>query len=68
MEAAAGTRPRKIISVISPAYNEEGNVRSCHEAVRSAMAPLADRYDYEHLFGDNCSTDSTLDILREIAR
>ena len=31
------------------------------------MAPLADRYDYEHLFGDNCSTDRTLPILREIA-
>jgi glycosyltransferase involved in cell wall biosynthesis len=31
------------------------------------MEPLTDRYDYEHVFGDNCSTDRTLDILREIA-
>lgn len=30
------------------------------------MQPLLDRYEYEHIFGDNCSTDKTLPILREI--
>jgi glycosyltransferase involved in cell wall biosynthesis len=58
---------KKLISIISPAYNEEGNVRRCYEDVRAVMAPLSDRYDYEHLFGDNCSTDRTLEILRAIA-
>ncbi len=59
--------PKKLISIISPAFNEEGNIRRCHEEVRAVMEPLLDRYDYEHIFGDNCSTDGTLGILRELA-
>jgi glycosyltransferase involved in cell wall biosynthesis len=58
---------RKKISILSPAYNEEGNVERCYEEVRAAMAPLSHRYDYEHLFADNCSTDRTLEILRRLA-
>lgn len=58
---------KKKITILSPAFNEEGNVRRCYEAVRAVMQPLLDRYDYEHIFGDNCSTDRTLPILREIA-
>ncbi|HEY3399712.1 MAG TPA: glycosyltransferase family 2 protein [Geothrix sp.] len=59
--------PKKLISIISPAYNEEGNIRRCYEEVKAVMAQMSDRYDYEHIFGDNCSSDRTLDILREIA-
>ncbi len=58
---------KKLISIISPAFNEEGNVRRCYEEVRAIMEPLLDHYEYEHIFGDNCSTDGTLGILREIA-
>ena len=58
---------KKRISILSPAFNEEDNVRRCYEEVRAVMEPLLDRYDYEHLFGDNCSTDRTLPILRELA-
>ena len=58
---------KKKISILSPAFNEEGNVRRCYEEVRTIMQPLLDRYDYEHIFGDNCSTDRTLQILRGIA-
>ncbi len=58
---------KKKISILSPAFNEEGNVRRCYEEVRAIMQPLLDRYEYEHIFGDNCSSDRTLQILREIA-
>lgn len=58
---------KKRISIFSPAYNEEGNIERCYEEVRAIMAPLSDRYEYEHLFGDNCSTDRTLEILRGLA-
>ena len=58
---------KKKITILSGAYNEEGSVRRCYEEVRAVMQPLLDRYDYEHIFGDNCSTDRTLQILREIA-
>ena len=59
---------KKKISILSPAFNEEGNVQRCYEEVRSIMQPLLDRYEYEHIFGDNCSTDKTLAILRDIAK
>ena len=57
----------KKISIITPVYNEAETVRRCHAVIAQIMGSLSDRYEYEHLFGDNCSTDNTLEILREIA-
>lgn len=57
----------KKISIVSPAYNEEGNVRTCYEAVRTLFeGPLA-AYQREHIFADNASTDNTPHILRDLA-
>lgn len=58
---------RPLISIVSPAYNEAGNIRRCHEEVARVMGNHLDEYDYEHLIGDNCSTDETLAILKEIS-
>jgi glycosyltransferase involved in cell wall biosynthesis len=58
---------KKKLTIGTPCYQEELNVRRCYEAVRDVLAPLADRYEYEHIFGDNGSSDRTLEILREIA-
>lgn len=58
---------RKLITIISPCYNEADNVEECCKAVRELFAgPLAG-YDYEHIFSDNASTDATPDILRKLA-
>lgn len=57
----------KKISVVSPAFNELDNVRACHEAVAALFDGPLSGYDHEHIFADNCSTDGTPDILREIA-
>jgi glycosyltransferase involved in cell wall biosynthesis len=57
----------KTISILTPAFNEEGNVREVYERVRSVIASLG-KYRYEHVFIDNASTDNTFAILREIAR
>jgi glycosyltransferase involved in cell wall biosynthesis len=55
------------ISMLTPCFNEEANVRLCAEAVAEVMrGPLAG-YDYEHVFCDNASTDRTVEILRELA-
>jgi glycosyltransferase involved in cell wall biosynthesis len=61
------TRPRKHISIVTPCYNEEGNVRALYEAVRQVFAGLG-HYTYEHIFIDNASKDATLAILKDIAR
>jgi glycosyltransferase involved in cell wall biosynthesis len=56
----------KTISVVTPCYNEEGNVREVYERVRDLMLSLG-KYRYEHVFIDNASTDATFVILSEIA-
>jgi glycosyltransferase involved in cell wall biosynthesis len=56
----------KTISVVTPCYNEEGNVREVYERVRDLMLKLG-RYRYEHIFIDNASRDTTFAILAGIA-
>lgn len=56
----------KTISILTPCYNEEGNVLSVYNQVREVMAQVG-RYDYEHVFIDNSSTDNTVAILKSIA-
>ena len=58
---------KKKLTIGTPCYQEELNVRRCYEEVKRVLEPLSDRYEYEHIFGDNGSTDGTLAILREIA-
>lgn len=50
----------KKISVITPCYNEEVNVEICAQELRKVMREQLPGYDYEHIFADNASTDSTL--------
>lgn len=57
---------RKLISVVTPCYNEQGNVRELARQVAEVFAGLP-QYDYEHIFADNCSTDGTLTELRDMA-
>ncbi len=56
----------KTVSVVTPCFNEEGNVREVYERVRDLMSSLG-KYRYEHIFIDNASRDTTFAILREIA-
>jgi glycosyltransferase involved in cell wall biosynthesis len=57
----------KTISIITPCFNEEGNVRELYNRVRAAMVSVG-RYRYEHIFIDNSSRDRTVAVLKEIAR
>jgi glycosyltransferase involved in cell wall biosynthesis len=64
--AAATHGSRKLISVVSPCYNEQGNVRELARQIADVFAALP-QYDYELIFADNCSTDGTLAELRQLA-
>lgn len=55
----------KKISIMVPCYNEEENVIPMSEALVAELEKLP-QYDYEILFIDNCSLDTTRDKLREI--
>ena len=56
----------KTISILTGCFNEESNVQELYERVRAAMMK-AGRYNYEHIFTDNCSSDNTVAILKRIA-
>ena len=56
----------KVISIVTPCFNEEENVALVVERVRLVMGGLAG-YDYEHIFIDNCSTDQTVAKLKGMA-
>ena len=57
---------RKLITIMTPCYNEALNVRELHRRVQ-AMAATLPEYRFEHLFVDNASKDGTVDVLREMA-
>ena len=56
----------KHISVMTPCYNEEGNIRNIYTAVKEQFDKMP-QYTYEHIFIDNYSTDNSRKILRELA-
>ncbi len=58
--------PRKLISVVTPCYNEEENVAELVKQIREVFAHELSGYDYEHILIDNASTDGTVAILRKI--
>lgn len=49
----------KLISVVTPCFNEVENVKILHERISKAFDGLTE-YDYEHIFIDNASTDATV--------
>lgn len=56
----------KKISVVIPCYNEEGNVRELYRRLKTVLEKIGN--DYELIFIDNKSTDSTRDILCQLAQ
>ena len=52
--------------MLTPCYNEEGNVEVLYERIRAVFAQLPE-YSYEQVFIDNASIDGTADILRGLA-
>jgi glycosyltransferase involved in cell wall biosynthesis len=55
----------KLISIVTPCFNEQENVQELHDRIKQVMKELP--YNYEHIFIDNASTDNTVAILRELA-
>lgn len=59
----------KTISIFTTCYNEEENVKELYYNVKKELEWLNKNkgYNYEHVFIDNASTDSTVRILKDIA-
>ena len=58
---------KKKISILTPCFNEEGNVEELYKQVKAQFEALKARYDDEHIFIDNASQDRTVEILKGIA-
>jgi glycosyltransferase involved in cell wall biosynthesis len=55
----------KLISIVTPCYNEEDNVDELCNRIAAVMRSLP--YDYEHILIDNHSTDSTVTKIKALA-
>lgn len=56
----------KLISIITPCYNEEDNITELCARIAAVFKDLP-QYQYEHIVIDNASTDNTVNILKSIA-
>jgi glycosyltransferase involved in cell wall biosynthesis len=57
---------KKLISIVTPTYNEIDNIELLLNRIRDVIAPLQ-QYDFEILVIDNCSKDGTQEKIRELA-
>jgi polyisoprenyl-phosphate glycosyltransferase len=64
--SAESALPRKLLSIIMPARNEEANLLRAYEEVTAVMAGLS--CDHEVLIIDNDSTDGTTAVAAELCR
>ena len=55
-----------LVSIVVPVYNEEENIAIFYNAVTKVMTGLP--YEYELIYVDDGSTDSSVVVLREIAK
>lgn len=58
---------RKLISIVTPCYNEELNVPEHFQQVSKVIDSYREEFDFEHIYTDNCSPDKTFDALSKIA-
>ena len=56
---------KKLVSVVLPCFNEEGNVKNIAEAIIKEFSKLP-QYNYEIIFIDNDSKDNTRNIIRNM--
>jgi glycosyltransferase involved in cell wall biosynthesis len=54
------------ISIVTPTFNEEENIKKLCFDIKVEMEKM--NIDYEHIVIDNCSTDKTIDLLKDICR
>lgn len=59
-------KSKKLLSIISPCYNEEGNIDELYKRVSQVFSQYP-QYNFEYLFIDNASTDNTIDKLKDLA-
>jgi glycosyltransferase involved in cell wall biosynthesis len=57
---------KTLISIVTPCFNEEQNVEELAQRIKIVMKEL--NYDYEHIFIDNASSDSTVEKIKRLCQ
>jgi glycosyltransferase involved in cell wall biosynthesis len=55
---------KKLISIVTPTFNEEKDIYSLSKAISLQMDNS--NFDYEHIIIDNASTDNTQEVIRKL--
>lgn len=56
----------KLVSIVLPCYNEELNIPILYQRLNEVTTSISN-YKFEFIFIDNCSTDSTVKVIEDIA-
>lgn len=58
---------KKLISIVTPAYNEAENLPILATEIKAVMEPLLHTYDYELIMVSDGSTDGTWQVIKDLA-
>lgn len=61
-------KQKQLVSIVVPVFNEENNIQIFYEAAKKELVKLSERFDYEFIFTDNCSSDNTFPFLKKLAK
>ena len=59
---------KKLISIITPVYNEEESLENYFQKITEALKKHNEKYTFEIIITDNCSTDNTFSILKNFSK
>jgi dolichol-phosphate mannosyltransferase len=59
-------KKRGLISIICPVHNERESIPVFYSRLQSSIAPLRKNYEFELIFINDSSTDSTLSVIQEL--
>jgi len=57
---------KTLISIIIPVFNEKESIPLLYKRLRNVIDSLNKKYEFEILFTNNCSTDSTLETIQKL--
>ncbi len=60
------SKNKKIISFVFPVYNEEGTINELYERISNTLKKIENQYDFEIIFVNDGSFDSSLDLLKAL--
>lgn len=58
---------KKIISIILPVYNEDQTLKAMYYALKTALIPLSDNFEFEIIMINDGSTDNSWKLIQEFS-